>query len=219
MQTIIVKRKNVKNIYLKVTPNLEVILTVPYEIKEEFLNKFIEKKRDWIEKKLAFFASNLNIKKEYVSGENFEYLGKNFILKVIESKEELVKIDGNYCFLYVKEKNNFKKKQKIIENWYRKEAKKLFQEIVNKYVKIVDKKPSKITIRKMKTRWGSCNFSTSHITLNLELIKKSTECIEYVIFHELAHLIYPNHSKQFYNYLAIYMPDWKKRREKLNSIS
>jgi len=219
LQTIIVKRKNVKNIYLKVTPNLEVILTVPYEIKEEFLNKFIEKKRDWIEKKLAFFASNLNIKKEYVSGENFEYLGKNFILKVIESKEELVKIDGNYCFLYVKEKNNFKKKQKIIENWYRKEAKKLFQEIVNKYVKIVDKKPSKITIRKMKTRWGSCNFSTSHITLNLELIKKSTECIEYVIFHELAHLIYPNHSKQFYNYLAIYMPDWKKRREKLNSIS
>jgi len=219
LQTIIVRRKNVKNIYLKVTPNLEVILTVPYEVKEEFLNKFIEKKRDWIEKKLAFFSSNLNIQKEYVSGESFEYLGKNFILKVVESKEELVKIDGNYCYLYVKEKNNFKKKQKIIENWYRKEAKKLFQEIVNRYVKIVDKKPSKIIIRKMKTRWGSCNFDTFHITLNLELIKKPKECIEYVIFHELAHLIYPNHSKQFYNYLAIYMPDWKKRREKLNSIS
>jgi len=215
LQTIIIKRKKVKNIYLKVTPDLEVILTAPYEVKDEFLNKFVEKKKNWIKEKLAFF-SKVKIQKEYVSGENFEYLGKNFIFKVVESKEELVKIDGNYCFLYVKEKNNFSKKQKLVENWYRNEATKLFQEIVDKYAQIIDKKPSKITIRKMKTRWGSCNFNTSYITLNLELIKKQKECIEYVIFHELAHLIYPNHSKRFYNYLAIYMPDWKKRREKLN---
>ncbi|WP_456479727.1 M48 family metallopeptidase [Nautilia sp.] len=215
MQTIKIQRKNVKNIYLKVTPDLEVVLTAPYEVKEEFLYKFLDQKKDWIDKKLAFF-SKTEIKKEYVSGENFEYLGKNFILKVIESKQEFMKIDGNYCYLYVKEKNNFQRKRKMIEKWYRAEAKKVFYEIINKYIPVVEKKPLKVTIRKMKTKWGSCNFSNSHIILNSELIKKPKECIEYVIFHELAHLIFPNHSKEFYNYLAVYMPDWKRRKLKLN---
>jgi len=217
LQTITIKRKNVKNIYLKVMPNLEVVLIAPYSVKERFLNEFVKKKRDWIEKKLAFF-SKVEVKKEYVSGENVEYLGQNFILKVVESKKELVKIDGNYCYLSVKEKNNFKKKQKLIESWYRKQARELFEEIVERYVKIIDKKPLKLTVRKMKTKWGSCNFNTSHIILNLELIKKPKECIEYVILHELSHLIYPNHSKEFYNYLAIYMPNWKERKEKLNKL-
>ncbi len=214
MQTIKIKRKNIKNIYLKITPNCEVILTAPYEVKEEFLYKFLEQKRNWIEKKLEFF-SKVEIKKEYVSGESFEYLGRNFILKVVEGKKEALKIDGKFCYLYVKE-NSFEEKEKVIKKWYRKEAKRIFVEIVDKFVPIVGREPAKVSVREMKTRWGSCNYQKGYINLNLELIKKPKECIEYVVFHELSHLIYPNHSKEFYNYLSIYMPDWKRRKEKLN---
>ncbi len=70
----------------------------------------------------------------------------------------------------------------------------------------------------MKTRWGSCNTQKGFINLNLELIKKTKICIEYVIFHELVHLIYPNHSKEFYKYLTLYMPDWEERKEKLEDV-
>ena len=70
----------------------------------------------------------------------------------------------------------------------------------------------------MKTRWGSCNPTKGYINLNSELIKKSKECIEYVIFHELTHLIHIDHNKQFYNFLSVYMPNWKKRKEKLESL-
>jgi len=82
----------------------------------------------------------------------------------------------------------------------------------------VRKEINKVTIRKMKTRWGSCNYHKKSINLNLELIKKPLECVEYVIFHELTHLIYPNHSKDFYNYLLTYMSDWKRRKERLESF-
>ena len=91
-----------------------------------------------------------------------------------------------------------------------------FLNTVNKYNKITQKDSINVRIRKMKTRWGSCNKTKKYINLNLNLIKKPKICIEYVVFHELAHLIYPNHSKDFYNYLSLYMSDWKEREKILN---
>ncbi len=217
MQTtkITIIKKDVKNITLKVKPTCEVELVVPKRLDQEYIELFLEKKRLWIEKKLAFFRSKLTPPKEYVNGENFEYLGKNYRLKVIEDHNEQVVLDRNVCYLFVKDKSDFQRKEKIIQKWYRTRAYELFWELIRQYQPIVKREVKSLRVKKMKTRWGSCNYHKAYINLNLELIKKPKESIEYVVFHELAHLIHPNHSKAFYNFLTTYMPDWKKRREKL----
>ncbi len=215
MQRVKIVKKNVKNITLKVKSNCEVVLVAPFRADDDYLNGFIKKHQDWIEKKLEYFKAALEPKKEFVSGEDFYYLGEKYELLVVESMSEGVKLDERYCYLMVKDRDDFAKKEKIIEKWYRAKAKEIFNEIILKYQKIVQKDINKVTIRKMKTRWGSCNYQKGYINLNLELIKKPLNSIEYVIFHELTHLIYPNHSKDFYNYIATYMSDWKERKKKL----
>ena len=217
MQTVKIIKKDVKNLTLKVKPNCEVILVAPFLASDKILEEFIKDRESWIEKKLDYFKSHQIPKRELVSGEDFYYLGKRYRLKVFEDSLERVELKREYCYLFVKEKNNFAKKEKIIEDWYRARAKRVFAKIIKKYQKIVNRDINRVTVRKMKTRWGSCNFQKRNINLNLELIKKPKACIEYVVFHELAHLIYPNHSKDFYNYLSTYMFDWKQRRERLNS--
>lgn len=103
----------------------------------------------------------------------------------------------------------------LLNEWYLLKSQNYFKKIIAKYSKLVNVEIQNIRIRQMKTRWGSCNSAKSYINLNTELIKKASNTIEYVIFHELAHLIHPNHSREFYNYLSTYMPDWKKRKERL----
>jgi predicted metal-dependent hydrolase len=209
-------KKDIKNITLKVKPTCDVVLTVPLRTDDKHIEHILKKRNDWINKKIDFFQLNNKIEnKEYVSGESFKYLGKNYRLKVIESKEEEVKLLRGYIQIFIKNKMDFKRKEKLLNDWYTKRAENYFEKIVENYLHIVKKEVKNIRIRQMKTRWGSCNPLKSYINLNSELIKKSKESIEYVIFHELAHLIYDNHSREFYNYLNTYMPDWKKRKEKL----
>jgi len=213
-------KKDIKNITLKVKPTCEVILTAPLLTTDEHIEYILKKREDWISKKIAFYKANYKLQiKEFVSGENFKYLGKNYRLKVIQSGEECVKLQRGYIQIFIKNKNNLEKKKRLLNDWYLLKAQKYFKKIIAKYSSIVNVDIQNIRIRQMKTRWGSCNSAKSYINLNTELIKKSTYCVEYVIFHELAHLVHPNHSREFYNYLSTYMPDWKKRKVLLESKS
>jgi predicted metal-dependent hydrolase len=212
-------KKDVKHINLKVKPNGEVILSVPKDTTDNDIEYVLRKRADWIAKKKAYFELHkIKISKEYVSGENFCYLGKNYRLKVIESNKECVKLQRGYLQLFVKDKQDTKRKKELLDSWYKQRAKIYFEKIISQYQPIIKQDIKSLKIRKMKTRWGSCNASKKSINLNLKLIEKPKECIEYVIFHELVHLIHPNHSKKFYNYLDIYMNDWKRRKEKLENI-
>ena len=206
-------RKDVKNITLKVRPNGEAILTTPKAASDEHIKFIIEKRAKWIAKKRTFFASFKTPQKEYVSGEDFKYLGRSYRLKVVQSKEERVKLQRGYLELFVNDKSDIKRKENLIYEWYYEKAMLYFFNILQEFNKIVKQDIKSVKIRQMKTRWGSCNPYKSYINLNIELIKKPKACIEYVVFHELAHLLYPNHSKQFYDYLTLYMPDWQKRKE------
>ncbi|WP_258033380.1 SprT family zinc-dependent metalloprotease [Campylobacter concisus] len=163
--------------------------------------------------KRAFFSSFKTSKKEYVSGEDFKYLGRSYRLKVVQSKEERVKLQRGYLELFVKDKSDLERKENLVYEWYHEKATLYFFNILQEFNKIVKQDIKSVKIRQMKTRWGSCNPYKSYINLNIELIKKPKACIEYAIFHELAHLLYPNHSKKFYDYLTLYMPDWQKRKE------
>lgn len=206
-------RKDVKNITLKVRPNGEAILTTPKAASDEHIKFIIEKRAKWIAKKRTFFASFKTPQKEYVSGEDFKYLGRSYRLKVVQSKEERVKLQRGYLELFVKDKSDIKRKENLIYEWYYEKAMLYFFNILQEFNKIVKQDIKSVKIRQMKTRWGSCNPYKSYINLNIELIKKPRGCIEYVVFHELVHLLYPDHSKKFYDYLTLYMPDWQKRKE------
>jgi len=206
----------VKNITLRVKPTLEVILTAPLLTTDEHIEYILKKREDWINKKLEFFKENYKPQtKEFVSGESFAYLGKNYRLKVIQSDNECVKLQRGYIQIFIKDKSNLEKKKRLLDDWYHSKAKSYFQKVIEKYLPIVNVDIQNVKIRAMKTRWGSCNSVKGYINLNSELIKKPSDAIEYVVFHELAHLIHPNHSREFWNYLSTYMPDWKRRKERL----
>jgi len=209
-------KKDIKNITLKVKPTCEVILTAPLLTTDEHIEYILSKRKGWIGKKIAFYQKNYKPQmKEYVSGENVKYLGRNYRLKVIQSDRECVKLQCGYIQIFIKDKDNFERKKRLLNEWYLLKSQIYFKKIIAKYSNLVDIDIQNIRIRQMKTRWGSCNSAKSYINLNSELICKPSNAIEYVIFHELAHLIYPNHSRKFYNYLSTYMPDWKKRKERL----
>jgi len=211
-------KKEVKHINLKVKPTGEVILTVPTHSTHREIEYVLTKKSDWIEKKLAFFDTHRGVgEKAYVSGENFYYLGRNYRLKVIKSQAEGVKLQRGYLQVFVKQTTNREHKKRLLRAWYTQKAQLHFSKAIEKYKPIVKKEIETVRIREMKTRWGSCNPTKSYINLNLRLIEKPTECIEYVVFHELAHLIHADHSVRFYNYLSLFMPDWKRRKIKLET--
>lgn len=212
----VIIRKDIKNINLRVKPNCDVILSAPLKTTDTHIQYVLNKRADWIQSKLEFYQRKpIEMVKEYVSGENCRFLGRNYRLKIFQGNEETVKLNGGYLTVFVKDKNNLQSKEKLIKNWYFDKASKHFQKAIDKYQPIVDKTIQHIRIRKMKTRWGSCNPEKSYINLNSELIKTPTRCIEYVVFHELAHLIHPNHDKNFYNYLSVHMPNWKQIKNKL----
>ena len=212
-------KKDIKNITLKVKPTCEVILTAPLLTTDEHIEYILKKRKDWISKKIAFYQENYKPQmKEYVSGENVKYLGKNYRLKIIPSVDEYVKLQRGYIQIFIKDKDNFEKKKRLLNEWYLLKSENYFKKIIAKYSNLIDVNIQNIRIRQMKTRWGSCNSSKLYINLNSELIKKPTYCIEYVIFHELTHLRHPDHSREFYNYLGTYMPDWKKRKDKLEQL-
>ena len=209
--------KPLKTISIKVKPTLEVVLTVPTNTTQEKIDQILKKRHDWILAQLNYFKKFQQPAKELVSGESFAYLGRNYRLKVSTETNESIKLIGGYLHVNLSDKSDHNKKLQLIETWYKQKAEDYFKKVIAKYTKIVKQEVAKISIRKMKTRWGSCNPKKSYINLNLDLIKKHVFAIEYVIFHELVHLIHYNHDQKFYHYLATHMPDWKIRKLKLEN--
>ena len=216
-----IHKKKVKNVTLKIKRDGSIHLTVPEAATDDYIERVIDNKQDWIESQLKHFNENYQKpkEKEMVSGESFRYLGKSYRLKIVQSNKEYVRLYRGYIEIYVKDKNNTNKKKELLKKWYQEKAKKKFAELVHEYEQIVKEEVNNIRVITMQTRWGSCNVESGNINLNLELIKKPRYCIEYVILHELAHLKYPNHSKQFWDYMSVHMPNWEWRKNKLESIN
>lgn len=220
LKSVKIIKKDIENFSIKVKPSGEVIINAPKDASDEHIEFVLKKREKWIINKQEFFAKFKSREKELVSGEEMKYLGRSYRLKVNESKEEFVRLNRGTLELFVRDKNNFKKKQKLLDEWYKDKALICFFNIINEFNKMVKRDIKNVRIRKMKTRWGSCNAAKSYINLNLELIKKPKKCVEYVIFHELAHLVHPDHSKKFYEYLSVYMSDWQERKRMLeNSLN
>ncbi len=218
-----VQRKNVKNINLKVNLDKKVTMSIPMKMDIETAKEFIKKKAEWIKKQQNYYESFTD-KKENISfeeGETVYLLGKQYKMKIISDIKNEILIKGKYFEIHIKEKytENRKYIRKVYDKWLKEYAYEVFRGLVEKYQVILKKyniKIPNIEIRQMKSRWGSCLPSNNKVIFNLNLIKTPICCIEYVVLHELSHFKYPNHSKKFYNFVTIFMPDWNKRKKLLD---
>jgi hypothetical protein len=220
-----VHRKKVKNINLRIKPNMEIYISVPMNLHRDYIENFIRSKEEWIKSVLKKVEDVKEKQKgfEYKNGEIYKFLGKeyNLIVRTGNFNGVSLKNDAksNVMILTVNENifENTDEKKKVMEKWYFENAKKLFLKFVEKWLEILDEHVEKVAIKPMKTRWGSCNYVKKYINLNTELIKRTPFEIEYVILHELTHLKYPNHGKGFYNYIERYMPNYKVAEKMLNA--
>lgn len=219
----VVKRKNVKNVNLNVKPDTTIEVSANKKVPISFIYDFVKSKGSWIIKNVGYFEDVQPIKqskREYVSGETFRYLGKQYRLRVEKAEdEEKVKYFRGFIYMYVKDLENRTRKANLLDQWYREKAHRIFNESLEKMYPLVKKygvvKPN-IDIRLMKARWGSALTDKNTILLNSELIKAPKFCIDYVVLHELIHFKYNNHSDNFYQMISSLMPDWKKRKEILD---
>ena len=220
-----VHRKKVKNINLRIKPNMEVYISVPMNLHCDYIENFIRSKESWIKSVLKKVEDVKEKQKgfEYKTGEIHKFLGKEYNLTVKTGNFNSVNLVNNEkkpnIILTVNENilENIDEKKKIMEKWYFENTKKLFPQFMEKWLKILDEHVEKVAIKPMKTRWGSCNYVKKYITLNTELIKRTPFEIEYVVLHELTHLKYPNHGKGFYNYVERYIPNYKIAEKMLNA--
>lgn len=214
----VIEWKNVKNVNLNIKPDMTVAVSANDKVPLSFIYDFVKGKADWILKNVNEFQRVQPFRqseREYVSGESFRYLGKQYRLKVVESDFNLVKYYRGFIYLHVNEPANVNRKAKLIDGWYKDKADKIFNKSLETQFPMLEKygveKPA-IAIRHMKARWGSALLNSKTILLNTELIKAPKHCIDYVILHELVHFKYNDHSENFYNMLYSFMPDWEKRK-------
>jgi predicted metal-dependent hydrolase len=216
------KRVNRKTLGIEVHPDLSVWAIAPEKASIQDVKNKIIKRGKWIIKQQHYFEQFVPRTPErmYISGETHLYLGKRYVLHIKMGVENSVKLIGGELIVQHKGENPDECIKKQLTEWYFQHANLKFNSILNERVKLFsDYKiiTPILEIRRMKNRWGSCH-NTGKIILNPEIIKAPSRCIEYVINHELCHLVHPNHGKEFYDLQQKMMPEWERWKMKLERI-
>lgn len=221
LNVIVSKNKNQKNLYIRVVPpDGEVRVSVPYNCPDEEIRFIIIKNISQIKAaRERIIAQARRDKREYLSGESFYLWGKAYTLEVVEGfKSCNVRQDGDRIILEAPEASTLEKREKAIIEWYREEMKKSLPDIIDKCEESTDLKASEYRIKNMKTRWGTCNIQKKRVWLSLQLAKKPIECLEYVLIHELVHLLEKGHNDRFYVLVEKFYPNWKEARKLLREM-
>lgn len=210
------KRKTLK---LSVQPDMTVLLACPLNASDEKIEAFIKRKWQWIDTQIKFFGKYQKkvYRKEYQSGESFYYLGRQYQLVVKKSKEDKVSLSRGILLIETslgKEYPEYTKK--LLAIWFKERSHDIFRERFDEiFKKFGYKKEVHLRIAQMKRKWGNCDSNI--VTLNPRLIQASKDCIDYVITHELCHIRYKNHNKNFFTFLDKMFPHWELVKEKLES--
>lgn len=216
-----VVRKNIKHLYVGVhPPGGRVRVSAPLRIDKDAIRLAVISRLGWIRKRQAQFEhQERQSEREYVSGECHYFEGRSYRLNVIEqnSPPAVLRLDNNTIILSVRPGSDHVKREKVMDKWYRSQLRDRLPLLVDKWEKKIGVKVKDIRIRKMKTRWGTCNTRARRIWLNLELMKKPASCLEYVVVHELVHLIERKHNNRFRALMDQYLPGWRTHKAQLNS--
>lgn len=207
-----------KTLSLTVQPDMALIVKCPHKMSEDKIETFLRKKWSWMNKQLRFFEKfeRSLYKKEYVSGESFIYLGRQYKLIVKRESEDRVSLTKGKLYVFTSQGvRNSKHNRNLIDQWYQQRVEKIFLERYSEMLNHFGHKDGPdLVIKKMDKRWGSFTNS-NRILLNPRLIHASKDCIDYVIAHELCHLTHKNHNKDFWKLLNKKYPEWEKIKEKL----
>ncbi len=215
-----VVRKDIKNIHLAVyPPSGRVRIATPTKVDDEAVRLFAISKLAWIKKnQLKYVNQDRQSERKYISGESHYFRGQRYLLHVIHHTGHPKVIIRNKKFidLYVKKDYTIEQRENVMTNWYRKNLKEQILVLIVKWQKVVGVEVSEWEVKKMKTKWGTCNREAMRIWLNLELAKKPEHCLEYIIVHEMVHFLERNHTERFVAYMDKFMPSWRNYKQELN---
>jgi len=213
--------KDIKNVHLSVhPPEGRVSVSAPERMDLDTIRVFAISRLPWIKKqRQKFHEQERETPREYLDRESHYVWGTRYLLSCIEVDEPPhVEIAGSKLKLFVRPDCSEEERREILATWYRSEVREASAPLISKWEQTLGVQVKKLFVRKMKTRWGSCNSERQTIRLNTELAKKPIECLEYMVLHELLHLIEPTHNARFQSLMKQYMPNWELRRDALNRL-
>lgn len=220
--TVDVVRKDIKNMHLAVYPPTgRVRIAAPTRVNEEAIRLFIISRLGWIKRHQGKFRKQQReTPREYLERESHYFQGRRYLLRIKETTGAgYVDLKGKtYLDLYVKPDASAHYKRGIINEWYRGELKKIIPDMIQHWEKKLNVTVNDWGVKQMKTKWGSCNAEAKRIWLNLELAKKPVQCLEYIIVHEMVHLLERRHSDRFMSLMDAHLPNWRQLKKELNSM-
>ena len=215
-----VVRKKIKNLHLAVyPPNGRVRVAAPLHIDDEAVRLAVISRLVWIKRQQAKFeGQERQSAREYVSGESHYFHGNRYLLDVVyrDAPPKVILHSNSQLELSVRPGSDTIQRERVLLNWYRQQLKEEIPTYISKWEAIIGVEVAEWRIKQMKTKWGTCNIEQRRIWLNLELAKKSTRCLEYIIVHELVHLMERKHNERFIALMDQFMPQWRLLRAELN---
>jgi predicted metal-dependent hydrolase len=215
-----VVRKNIKNLHLAVyPPNGRVRVAVPLRVDNEAVRLAVASRLGWIRRQQKRLTSQeRQSAREYVSRESHYYLGQRYLLNIVllDGPAKVIVNKGPSIDFYVRRSVTRTGRERILREWYRKELKALTPPLIAKWEAIMGVKIADWGIRKMRTKWGTCNPNARRIWINLELAKKPVQCLEYIVVHEMVHLVERKHNANFIAHMDRLLPRWRGLRDELN---
>lgn len=213
--------KDIKNVHLSVYPPTgSVRISAPERMNIDTIRVFAISKLDWIKQQQAKLRQQeRETPREYVDRESHYVWGKRYLLTIRESDEPpSLELKHNRMVLRVRPGTGERKREALVEEWYREQLKKSVPPLLARWQPLMSVTADRFFVQRMKTKWGSCNHQARTIRLNTELAKKPAECLEYLVVHELVHLLEPTHNARFVSLMDRFMPKWQFYREVLNRL-
>ncbi len=217
----VIRKKNLKNLYVRVNPpEGNVTVSTPTELSNEDIKLFVLKKLPEITKvRDRMCSQERQSKREYVSGESHYLWGKPYRLQVVyEGTQKKIIKSPTKIIMTVPEGTDIKTRERLIAEWYRQELKRVLESVIVECEKKTGIHADEIRIKSMKTRWGTCNIAKHRVWINLQLAKKPMKCLEYVVIHELVHLLEKDHTHRFYALVEEYCPTWREAKKLLATM-
>ena len=217
-----VQKKNIKNMHLYVKPpDGHVIISAPQTMDDKAIEIYARTNLSWIKKQIQQYQNQpRSSKRQYVSGETIYVWGKQYFIQFIpDNKKNSFLLQGNTAFLSMNSESTVKQRESFVREQYRLMLKQEIERLLPKWERITDLHCDSWQTKYMVTRWGTCNTREKRIWINLQLAKKSPQCLDYVMIHELTHLIVPNHGREFKAHMDRFYPNWREVRKLLNNQS
>ena len=216
-----VVRKDIKNVHLSVhPPNGRVRIAAPERMSLDTVRVFAIAKLPWIKKQQRKLREQeRETAREYIDRESHYVWGKRYLLKVVEAdRPASVELSHGQMILRARRGADRAKRQTFVEEWHREQLRKAVPPLIEKWERLIGVRVRRFFIQRMKTKWGSCNDRAGSIRLNTDLARKPMECLEYIVVHEMVHLLEPTHNARFMALMDQFMPKWQSHRDVLNRL-